>query len=570
MNKKALFVAAILVGITVLGAFFRLYDLKNYPGGLFPDEAANGEDALLILEGDTRPFYPRGNGREALFFYFQALSIKTFGIGVWQMHLVPAILGTITVFAMYFANRPFFGRTAGLLAAFFLATSHWHVTLSRTGFRAMQIPLFLALFTAFVGYAIAAVKKKQIAASYVYAALAGAAFMGGFYTYIAYRVMIGVVLGILFLLFLAALHPKIGFPHVRRYGKQTVVAAIAGLLVFAPLGWYFIQHPKDIVGRAGQVSVFSKTLQDEYGGGTLLGTLAYSTRETLVSFFMPPGDLNWRHNVAGYPLLSPFVAVLFLLGLAWAIHGTVNIFYQIARGQEIHMGMVYPYLILVLSGMLLPVITTAEGMPHALRSVGLITPIFMLAGTAASVTVHFLKRRLPHEGIRSIAYGLLAGAAVLGVAYDAFLYFGIARNSSEAAYAYRSDLTEVAAYINEYASQHPEGPRPYLVLDKFSLQTVHLFTSVAAHDYLEHPDEAQHKYHSVDPATSHLTALQPGEIIIFTQSTMPTDTERYEQTYGDSLEVVESRFNRFGEEIMRVYRLKEGAENQIDEFNLDA
>src|SRR5687768_5501202 len=140
MKMKSWWVGGLLLVIIGLAAGYRLYDIKSYPPGLFPDEAANGEDLLLILTGDARPFYPRGNGREALFFYLQAAMTSTFGVGVWPMHLASALVGIGTVILMYFATRPYFGRLAGLMAAFLLATSYWHVTLSRTGFRAIQIP----------------------------------------------------------------------------------------------------------------------------------------------------------------------------------------------------------------------------------------------------------------------------------------------------------------------------------------------------------------------------------------------------------------------------------------------
>lgn len=566
--------------MVALALMFRFYDIQHYPPGLFPDQAANGEDALLILDGDWRPFYERGNGREALFFYAQALSIKYLGIGVWQMFAVSAAVGVLTVLATYFATRPFFGRLAALLAAFFLATSYWHVTLSRTGFRAIQIPLFVAAFTAFTGYTIQSVKKKQLTASYIYAALAGAAFTGGFYTYIAYRVMIGVVLGVFVLLLLAAIHPKIGFPHFKRYGAHIIIAIIAGLITFAPLGWYFIEHPDAFIGRAGQVSVFNKQLQEEFGGGTLTGTLLYSTEETLKSFFTGQGDINWRHNVAGYPLLNPLVGLMFLLGLIWTLHGTVQVALSLIRGKEVHLGMIYPYFLLVLFGMLLPVITTAEGMPHGLRSVGLIAPIFILAGTAAAVSYRWVLRWVGKGLPRSLASGVVIGLLILSAVYDGVLYFGITRNDSGAAYAYRADLTDVSNYINQYKKDHPNETRPYLVLDKFSIQTVHFLTHTLSgntsfpppHDYQDHPDEAEHLYTYLNPVDSYLTPLKAGEVIIFTQSTLP-DADKYQQTYGNSLELIESRHNRWHQEIMRVYRaVKDGTPkaNQVEEFNLDA
>ncbi|MGH7927213.1 MAG: hypothetical protein ACREQV_05415, partial [Candidatus Binatia bacterium] len=475
--------------------------------------------------------------------------------------------------ALYFATRLYFGRLAGILASFFLATSYWHVTLSRTGFRAILIPLFVAAFTAFVGYTISAVKRGKKVQSYLFAALAGATFFGGFYTYIAYRVMVGVVFGILFLLLLAALHPNIGFPHMRRYGRQTLVGLLVGVLVLSPLGWYFIQHPEAFVGRAEQVSIFNPDLQREYGGGTLHGTLLFSLRETLLSFFVGEGDTNWRHNVAGFPLLNPVVGLLFLLGLAWTFHGTVAVFWNIVRGREIHLGMVYPYVLLLMLGMLLPIITTAEGIPHGLRSVGLIVPIFLLAGTAGSVIVHWISRKVSSPA-RGVFLGIVAGLLVLSALYDGALYFIVARQNSGAAYAYRSDLTEVAAWLRRYAAEHPEGPRPHLVLDAFSRQTIHFLTSVEAHNYQSHPDEERHIYQSVDPATSHLVQLAPGDIIIFTQSTIPVDPERFEQVKRNTVELVEIKYNRFGQEIMRIYRVRDSGQQrsapQTEEFNLDA
>ncbi|OGY32989.1 MAG: hypothetical protein A3C02_02655 [Candidatus Andersenbacteria bacterium RIFCSPHIGHO2_02_FULL_45_11] len=527
-----------VAAVTILAFVLRTYDLTNYPPGLFPDEAQNGEDALDILQGDIRPFYERNNGREGLFFFFQAALIKTFGVGVWQMHLASAIIGTLTVLAIYFATQVFFGRLAGLLASLFLTTSSWHLTLSRTGFRAILIPLFLSLFTACAGLTISAVKEKRIRASYIYAALAGIFFSGGFYTYIAYRAMIGVVLGVFVLLLLAAMHPKIGFPHVRRYGKQTLVALLAALIAIAPLVLYFIQHPNEFIGRASQVSIFSPDLQREVGGGTLVGTLLYSTNKTILSFFSR-GDENWRHNVAGYSLLNPFVGFLFVLGILWTMKGTWDVFRRIVKGKEVHLGMMYPYILLMLLGMMLPTITTAEGMPHALRSIGMAAPIYILAGTAGAVALRWSFKWGYKRHVLGMVYGAAAGLLIVSSAYGPMLYFIISRNTPEAAEAYRGDLTVVSDFIHQHTAKFPNGPKPYLVVDEFFSKTVH---------FLAHGNT----YQLLEPGASERTVLQIGEQIIFTQSTIP-DADRYERVYGASVKQIVSKLNRFGQEVIRVY-----------------
>ena len=542
-----------LLAVVGLAWFLRVHDLGSYPPGLFPDEAVNGEDAISILHGDWQPFYSRNNGREGLFFYLQALLITTFGIGVWQMHLASAIVGTLTVAAIYLATQVYFGRLAGVLAALFLATSSWHLTLSRTGFRAILIPLFLCLFTACVGQVIVAYKGKRLRTSYINAALAGLFFAAGFYTYIAYRAMVGVVMGIIILLLLAAMHPKIGFPHVRRYGKQTLLAVIVSLITIAPLAIYFIQHPDEFVGRAGQVSVFSPDLQQEVGGGTLVGTLLYTTNKTLLSFFWH-GDENWRHNVAGYPLLNPLVGFLFVVGICWTIKGTWEVFWRIRHGREVHLGMVYPYLLLMFIGMMLPVITTAEGMPHALRSIGMAAPIYILAGTAGAVVLRWSFKWGAKRHVLGIVYGAAGGLLIISCVYGPLLYFMISRNTPEAAQAYRGDLTVVSAYLNARSSQHPESPKPYLFLDPFFAHTTHFLA----------PDT----YTLLDPAKDQAPLVLPGEVIIFPQLNIG-DADAYGERYKARIIEVESVLNRFGQEVMRVYAGKGGSDIP-QEFDLDA
>lgn len=549
MDKRLLWFGLAVFGVIVIAIAFRFYDLQNYPPGLWPDVAANGEDAKDILKGDYKLFYPRGNGREGLLFYLDALSIHYFGVGVWQMAVPTAAVGVLTVIAIYFATQVFFGRLAGVLAAYFAATSYWHVTISRTGFRAILAPLFLAAFTAFAGYAISSAKDRSKFVSYMYAALAGLAFGGGFYSYIAYRAMIGVVLGVVVLLLLAALHEKIGFPHFRRYGGQMAVGVLFALATIAPLTWYFVQHLAEFVGRAGQVSIFNPDLQRQFGGGTAWGTLQYSARESVKGFFVGSGDMNWRHSVAGYPLLNPLVGLLFLLGLGWAIGGTLRVFWRIFHGEEVHLGMVYPYLLLLIAGMLVPVIATAEGIPHGLRSLGLFFPLVMLAGTAGAVVIHYLQARLASERSRSVVYGVIVGALLLSGLYDGALYFLAARNTAEAYSAYRGDLTEAAKFLQGYKGER----KPYVALDDFSVQTVHFLA----------PDS----YKLIKPEMSAATPLAAGEIMIFTQSTLP-DADRYAATYP-GLELVESRRNKFGREIMRVYRGKEPGAPSPDEAALD-
>src|SRR5438477_5603029 len=83
----------VLLMILALAIFFRYWQITTMPAGLFPDEAANGLDINNIFHGQIQPFYERGNGREALFFYFLAASVALFGRGPWQHHIISAGFG---------------------------------------------------------------------------------------------------------------------------------------------------------------------------------------------------------------------------------------------------------------------------------------------------------------------------------------------------------------------------------------------------------------------------------------------------------------------------------------------
>ena len=132
--------------IILVAGFFRFYMIDELPGGIFPDEAANGLDANQIINGNPQPFYERGNGREALFFYMLVPAIQTFGRTPLAHHLTSAIFGFLTVILTLFLGWRWFGARVGIVAAFLIAVSPWHVVLSRTAFRAISAPVFALLF----------------------------------------------------------------------------------------------------------------------------------------------------------------------------------------------------------------------------------------------------------------------------------------------------------------------------------------------------------------------------------------------------------------------------------------
>jgi len=526
LNRKIKVVILFLIILTI-ASFFRLWQIKTLPAGLFPDEAANGLDINLIFQGYHTPFFERGLGREALFFYLQAISVKLFGIGVWPMRLVSALIGIFSVIAAWFLAKKMFNERVAFIAAFFMAVSTWHVTLSRTGFRAILIPLFSTLFFYF---AYLTIKETQTKKRFLWTILAGLNLGLGFYTYISFRAMIPIIL--LLAIVLLTLEREV----FRKFWKEIIIATLSAFLIMSPLISYFLSHPGSFMGRAGYVSVFNP----DQNQGDLIGTFFEVAKKTFLMFFTE-GDLNWRHNVSGYSMLNPIVSALFglfIVGCFWIL--VKEKFWQIRIFKNKLYEKYFKHLFLVVwfLGMLGPELMTAQAIPHGLRAIGAMPAVFIFSALTFDFlwlrTISFLKND-KSKLLFNISLVMLLMSVLV---YDFTLYFGISANSPEFYYAYRSDLTIVSNYLN----QRNLKEKTYLVLDEYSVQTPEFLTSSNHQPYI-----------LVEPATSYKTKLSDDDQIVFTQSTI-FDTKKYQEE-NPEVKLFLQEFNQFGEEIMRVYEL---------------
>src|SRR5262249_11754846 len=136
----------ILIAILLFAAFLRFFELPTVPRGIQIDEAMNGSNILEIHEtGRFQVFYPENMGREGLFINLQALASSILGDEPWVLRVVSATFGVATVWTTYLLARELFAPSIGLLTAFFLATSYWHLMLSCLGTRAVSASFFLTL-----------------------------------------------------------------------------------------------------------------------------------------------------------------------------------------------------------------------------------------------------------------------------------------------------------------------------------------------------------------------------------------------------------------------------------------
>ncbi|PIR96246.1 MAG: hypothetical protein COT92_02180 [Candidatus Doudnabacteria bacterium CG10_big_fil_rev_8_21_14_0_10_42_18] len=570
----------ILAGIIVLAIFFRFNLLGSMPGGLFPDEAANGLDVDLMYQGQIDPFYERGNGREALFFYMLWGGVQVLGKSPLTHHAVSALVGVLSVILCFAVTRRLFSPDLSFprkrasantemnpwvepedgnkknraiylafLSSFLMAVSSWHTVLSRTAFRANLIPLFatLTFYLLLVAYQSQTFKKRLL-----FSFLTGASFALGFYTYIAYRILVPILAVLILWPLIGKLKEKQLWKTVSSY-KLLVISFLIGFAIFFyPLGKYFIDHPGSFVGRSGQVSVFN----EELNGGDLIGTTLEVTRLSLKAYFID-GDLNWRHNVSGLAFLPPFVSPFF--GASLMVITFLAAWYLLAPSKR---SMWWKYAVLAgwFWGMLLPVITTAEGIPHGLRAIGTIPPVFIISALGLykfGEFVMYLHRRLWQKySMRSVGqhvaeFGfkvLVACFAVASIFYSYFWYFSYAYNSPDNFYSFRSDLSVVSDYLIERCNKQ----NTYLILDKFSVQTPDYLTNVDPRNPI---NPCNKPYVQVDPENSwELKGLTSQDEIIFTQSSL-FDTKKFMAYHPEAYLLQEVR-NKFRQTVMAIYKIR--------------
>ena len=437
----------ILSAVLIIASFFRLYNLKSLPPGLYPDEAMNGGNALEAIEtGEYKVFYPENNGREGLFINIQSLFVRSFGAEPWALRLASAIFGILGVLGIFFLVNELFGEFAGwrknrlrlaLLSSFLMAGSFWHIIFSRIGFRAIMAPTILvwASYLLFVAFR----ERKELWKSLLIGTLGGAIYGLGFHSYISYRAT-PVILAVPFVFLLIRAIKKDSFGRfVSVAGAFMLGCAIA----VAPLVSYFVSNPADFFGRTSQISVFSSP--------TPVKDLALNTLKTALMFNFR-GDANWRHNFSGYPALSVLAGIFFLFGIFLSGKKIFTKFKDSA--PEL-------FIFFWIAVSLLPVVISNEGIPHALRAIIAIPGVMVAAAIGMDFLWGKLKVWFSAGKNGSLLFKACAGIIISFFVVEPFImYFVLWGKNPNVAGAFNQNYVEIARSINSL----PERTEKYVVV----------------------------------------------------------------------------------------------------------
>ncbi len=361
-----------LSALTLVALFMRIYDLGRVPPGPFFDEAAATRLAGQVANGQAFPvFIPNYTGHEVLYYYLAIPLVKLFGVAVLALRLTSALVGVATVLLAYVLGRQLFAdeptvepEWLGLFAAALMATSFWHVSVSRYGYRAITLPLMQSLLLFALWRGLRLNRGKWIIAAGVLCGLTA-------YTYLSSRIV-----PLALALFGAAVFIA-DRAHGRRQLAQWGVLILVALVVFAPLGVFFATHPGTLFERTSQVSIFSSGAWQ---------TRAVQNTWRVLQVFAARGDPQIQFNLDGQPLFQGVWAIAFYIGLSVVLVRLVR-----PRGSWS-----FPRYLLILMWplvMLIPsILSDPQQIPHSLRSIGMLPFVFYVPALGWVIALGALAR----------------------------------------------------------------------------------------------------------------------------------------------------------------------------------
>ncbi len=359
--------------IIFLGGFLRIYGISQNPPGLYIDEVSIGLNAYDVLRtgkdqyGISHPIFFRAFGeyKMPVYIYMVAGTMKLFGKNELAIRLPSAILGTLSIGILFFLAKELYayfdkkknGNIVGLLAAFILAISPWHLQFSRGGFEAtVALCLFLTATTLFV-YFLKYQKTLLIILSVFCLGCVS-------YTYDGYRLIVP----------LAALG-GFAIAFKKNKNKKSLIIASGLLVGFLIPIFLFTSHEGFI--RFAQTSAFSQhfpTLWGQVGGNITTYIKNYLSFFSLTYLFRFGDQIN-RHQVFGFGLMDIWQLPYIVLGL----------YFLLRRARKVSRSVI---LFLLFIAPLTAALTVPS--PHSLRFLLAVIPFTILTAFGLA---QFLQRR---------------------------------------------------------------------------------------------------------------------------------------------------------------------------------
>jgi len=427
--KYKRFVIFVLIFIVFIASVLRLYRLGEVPASLNWDEVSLGYNAYSILEtgqdeyGAHFPLVLRSfdDYKPALYSYLVIPAIKTFGLNAFAVRLPSALFGILAVVASYFLVLELSGKKKfallnkeipiellGLLVAFLLAISPWHIQFSRIAFESnVGLSINLFIFLLFL---------KSLRRPWL---LLPAFILGGvnIHMYQSDRVFTPLLLFSLSIIY---------YREIWKNKLWYVIGVMIAVLIVLPFIIFTFTNQNALL-RAKGVSVFSdqthlleesaeKLIYDKETGnrlGLLLDNRRIEFGKLIVAGYISHFDLNWlfitgdiaRHHAPKMGLLYLFELPFLFIGIYMLIFGKFD--------KRIKIALITYFLLVPIPA------SITSGVPHAVRTLNFL-PVFQVF-VALGLIASFIK--VSSIGIKHLIFVLFSIIFILNFSYYLNQYF---------------------------------------------------------------------------------------------------------------------------------------------------
>ena len=295
---------AIVALIAVLALALRVWDLRDVPFNIYPDEVMTGSVAeRAYLSGATHApvFSTLWSDVElpALWFALVAGVLKLGGISLGVVRLPAALFGAATVLPFYGLVRGVWGRIAAIAGVSILAFSATHVHYSRMALNNITTPFFWTVCFFFLLRGL----RSRARLDWTLAGLAA-----GLSEHFYYGTRLLSFILVAFLVYLLVVH----WCRARHYVAKFGWLVLGYLIGFGPLLSYFITHPGLYYGRGAGLMTWNRIPASWSDLQQMWNTLWPIMSENLLGI-----STQSAQDIMYYaPLLLKAEAALLVLGLA--------------------------------------------------------------------------------------------------------------------------------------------------------------------------------------------------------------------------------------------------------------
>lgn len=437
----------LVAGIMALAAWARLYRLHELPPGLGPLEIEAARRALDLLAGEQHPWWQWATADLSWgYVRYVALFYRMLGPGILAVKLPAVIGGVLAIIPLYLLARPLMRPPAALSVIALYATSRWAINLARWGGPVAWEPFWACLSLWLVWWAA---RVEHQAARWARGSVAGVAM--GLALYVRPSIWPVVLVAGLFALTRAlaqrlpggqpwsvlAWHQALRrFWDDRRAQTPFLVSALVVLVLALPVAGAGRGGLRTAIDRRAPPSILGALPEGKGPGATLL---------TYVQALPYQGDDDPLGNLRGAPQLESIPAVLFVIGLAYAL----------ARPRRPGSALALIWCAVYL------VVGVIQGPFDGVLLFGALPAIVLLCGLAVD-TLWGVWERLDPISADHVAPTLLAALTAWAGLDGVAVYFSKQAAQPELWEALRGRETRIAAYLERVAQASPGAWRVYV------------------------------------------------------------------------------------------------------------